>query len=380
MWNTTWSASTIQGSSPNCMRFSIALAFLALLFTSPMVTGSELPTTGEGLYEIGCAKCHGKTGTGVPLDQVGFDVPLPDLTDCSFATREPDFDWIAVSHQGGPVRGFDFSMPAFGEAFDVEQLQKIVDFIRTFCTDDVWPRGELNLPRPLFTEKAYPEDELVWTTGVAEEESGGIVTELLYERRFGSRNQWELAVPFGATQATSDSPWIGGVGDITVGVKSTVYHRLDRGNILSLNAELGIPTGNEERGQGKGVWIFEPSVSFGQLLPAETFVHLQAGIELPSAGEQVDEEIFWTAVFGRTFTVNTWGRSWTPMVEVIGRSEDGSTDWDVVPQVQVSLNTRQHVLANVGVLVPLDDDAPRPRQVFFYLLWEWFDGGLLDGW
>ena len=118
------------------MRLRAALVFLVLVFASPMVTGSELPTTGEGLYEIGCAKCHGKTGTGVPLDQVGFDVPLPDLSDCSFATREPDFDWIAVSHQGGPVRGFDFAMPAFGEAFDVEQLQKIVDFIRTFCTDD----------------------------------------------------------------------------------------------------------------------------------------------------------------------------------------------------------------------------------------------------
>ena len=108
----------------NCMRLSVTLVFLALLFTSPVVTGSEPPTTGEGLYEIGCAKCHGKTGTGVPLDQVGFDVPLPDLSDCSFATREPDFDWIAVSHQGGPVRGFDFSMPAFGEAFDVDVLPK----------------------------------------------------------------------------------------------------------------------------------------------------------------------------------------------------------------------------------------------------------------
>ena len=163
-------------------------------------------------------------------------------------------------------------------------------------------------------------------------------------------------------------------------MKSTVYHRLDRGNILSLNAELGIPSGSEEKGEGQGVWIFEPSVSFGQLLPAETFVHLQAGIELPSDRDRVDSEIFWTAVFGRTFIVNTWGRSWTPMVEVIGRSEDGSTDWDVVPQVQVSLNTRQHVLANVGVLVPMNDESPRQTQVFFYLLWEWFDGGLLDGW
>ncbi len=42
--------------------------------------------------------------------------PLPDFTDCSFATPEADADWIAVVHGGGPVRAFDRRMPAFGEA------------------------------------------------------------------------------------------------------------------------------------------------------------------------------------------------------------------------------------------------------------------------
>ena len=361
------------------MRCIAAYAILFVLLSSLAVNGSQLPTTGEGLYRIGCAQCHGETGAGVPLDRVAFDVPLPDFADCSFATREPDFDWIAVSHQGGPVRGFDASMPAFGEAFDIEQLQKIVDFIRTFCAEDAWPSGELNFPRPMFTEKAYPEDELIWTVGVATEGKGELTNELLYERRFGARYQWELAVPFGAGQSTSGDPWAGGIGDVTLGIKSTVYHRLDRGNILSLNAEVAVPTGSERNGQGKGVFVFEPSVSFGQLLPGDAFVHLQAGIELPSDRDRVEQEIFWTAAFGRTFTANTWGRSFSPMVEIIGRAEDGGTEWDLVPQLQLSLNVRQHVLANVGLLVPVNDSS-RPVQLFLYILWEWFDGGLLDGW
>ena len=199
------------------MRFVPRCTVLFVLLSSLAVNGSQLPTTGQGLYRIGCAQCHGETGAGVPLDQVGFDVPLPDFADCSFATREPDFDWIAVSHQGGPVRGFDSSMPAFGEAFDIEQLQKVVDFIRTFCVEDAWPSGELNLPRPLFTEKAYPEDELIWTVGIVAEGKGELTNELLYERRFGARYQWELAVPFGAAQSTSGGPWAGGVGDVTGG-------------------------------------------------------------------------------------------------------------------------------------------------------------------
>ena len=38
--------------------------------------------------------------------------------------------------------------------------------MRGFCTRTSWPRGELNLPRALITDKAYPEDEAVITTTV----------------------------------------------------------------------------------------------------------------------------------------------------------------------------------------------------------------------
>ena len=37
-----------------------------------------------------------------------------------------------------PVRGFSRSMPAFGGAFSVQQLQLIMDHLRTFCTDKDW--------------------------------------------------------------------------------------------------------------------------------------------------------------------------------------------------------------------------------------------------
>ena len=43
------------------------------------------------------------------------------------------------------------------------------------------------------------------------------------------------------------------------------------------------------------------------------------------------------------------------------------------------LDTRQHLLANVGLMIPLDDTGPRTTRVVVYLLWDWFDGGLFDG-
>ena len=77
---------------------------------------SDLPQTGKALYEKACAACHGLDGTGVSSSRAGFDTPLPDFTDCNFATREPDVDWIYVTEKGGPARAFDRMMPSFGSA------------------------------------------------------------------------------------------------------------------------------------------------------------------------------------------------------------------------------------------------------------------------
>ncbi|WP_419163079.1 c-type cytochrome [Candidatus Palauibacter sp.] len=341
---------------------------------------------GMALYEAGCASCHGSDGRGAASDRIAFDDPLPDLTDCSFASREPDADWIIVSKAGGPIRGFSDVMPAFGEAFDDDQLQAVMDHIRTFCTDRAWPRGELNLPRPLFTEKAYPEDEWVWTAGVNAEGPGAVINELLYEKRFGSRNQIEIALPFGFAEsaaapagrdAVPASDWGIGLGDIEVGYKRALAHSLQ--TIFSFGTELKLPTGDEARGIGEGELRLEPFLALGQILPGDGFFHLQAGAEF--LGETT--EGFWRAVLGRTFTSGEFGRSWSPMVEVLGSADlaEGSrSQWDLVPQMQVTLNTRQHVMLNVGVRLPLTDSDARGTQFLVYLLWDWFDGGLFDGW
>ncbi|MHC5005382.1 MAG: c-type cytochrome, partial [Planctomycetota bacterium] len=151
--------------------------------------------SAEQLYRAACANCHGTDGAGVPQTTVGFALPLPDFTDCSFASREPTSDWVAVAHEGGPARGFAPIMPAFGDAASAEQLERVIDYIRGFCGSASWPVGDLNMPRPMFTEKAFPEDELVYTVGAQMEGPGGISNEIVYERRFGPRSQIEVVVP-----------------------------------------------------------------------------------------------------------------------------------------------------------------------------------------
>jgi hypothetical protein len=51
-----------------------------------------------------------------------------------------------------------------------------------------------------------------------------------------------------------------------------------------------------------------------------------------------------------------------------------------VTQFQVTLSTRQHVMASVGLRIPITNRATRASELVFYLLWDWHDGGVLEGW
>lgn len=343
---------------------------------------SAEPTVGRVLYEAACAACHGSDGRGKAQSIVGFDTPIPDFTDCSFATPEPDADWMAVMHDGGPARAFDRRMPAFGEAVTDPDLQQILDYTRGFCTNRAWPRGELNLPRALVTEKAFPENEAVLTTTVGASGTGHVGNEFLYERRLGARSQFEIVVPLLVEEGAAGG-WQRGLGDVAFAVKHVLFHSLDRGNIFSIAGEVVLPTGKESAGLGKGVTIFEPFVTFGQILPAEGFLQLQTGMELPADSERAGREAFWRTAVGKTFTEGRFGRSWSPIVELLAARdlEDGATThWDLVPQMQVTLNRRQHLMINAGLRFPLNARAGRSTQLITYFLWDWFDGGLRDGW
>ncbi len=364
----------------------LALSICGASIQAQSTSGAALKS-GEELYMAACSSCHGLDGKGVSQQQVAFDLALPDFSDCGFAPREPDSDWIAVAHGGGPMRGFSRLMPTFGGALTCDELVLIIGHVRTFCGNPAYPRGDLNLPRAMFTEKAFPEDEAVYTAGFKVEGSGEISNEFIYEKRFGARNQFELVVPIDWQEQMSahsgENDWNGGVGDIALGVKRVFYHSLEKGSIFAVTGEIILPTGNEDKGFGKGTAIFEPFVSFGQVLPANFFLHAQAGLELPFDTDKAGNEVFWRAALGRAFNEGMFGRTWAPMLEVLSaRDLESGADisWDLVPQMHFTLNTRQHIMMNIAVRIPVTDSGPRDTQILVYLLWDWFDGGLFDGW
>ncbi|MDX1647706.1 MAG: cytochrome c [Longimicrobiales bacterium] len=371
-------------------KIQLATATLALLASTGSVVAQSpadyVDASGAEIYRSACANCHGVDGTGQDPGLLAFEEPMPDFTDCDFAVREPDSDWVAVAHRGGPTRGFSPMMPAFAGALTPEQLQRAVDHIRSFCVDDEWPEGELNLPRGLLVEKAYPEDEWVVEGDADLEGEGAFGSAFVYEQRFGPRSQLEVKLSYGWAPHP-DAPagrtdWVSGFGDAVLGVKHALHHDGNTGRILAVAGEVILPTGDEARGFGAPGTALEGFVSFGQILPGSAFLQAQSGVEVPLYDEG-EHEGFARASVGRTFTRGQWGRAWSPMIAVqAGRelTSGATTSWDLIPQLHVTLNTRQHVQANVGVLVPVTDADVRPVRLLAYVLLDWFDGGFFEGW
>lgn len=210
---------------------------------------------------------------------------------------------------------------------------------------------------------------------------GKVTSELVYERRFGARNQLELVVPVVFQRPGGD--WRGGIGDIALGVKRAVFHSFPRGTIFSVGGEVILPTGDRDEGFGAGVTRLEPFLALGQALPLDGFLQLQAGAEVPTDPDRFDPELFWRGALGTSLTQGRFGRTWSPMIEVLAvraLADEARTHWDIAPQVQVTLNTRQHVMANVAARLPLTEASTRRTRILVYLLLDWFDGGFFEGW
>jgi hypothetical protein len=342
------------------------------------------PKNGERIYKSACTSCHGGNGQGALKAIAGFEQPstFPDFTRCDQTTPEVNTAYKAVIQHGGPNRGFSQIMPAFGEAFTSSEIDDLVAYLRTFCRSRGWPRGELNLPRALVTEKAYPEDEVVISTAINAEGTPGNESHIIHEQRFGVKNQIEVDVPI--LFQDQNRVWYGGIGDATLGLKRVMFSNLNSGSILSLFGGFLIPSGNRQRGFGSGTTTFETFAAFDQLFRSNTFIQTQFGAELPFHTDIAPQSLFFNSAIGQSFAGDhRLGRMWSPMMEFVATRDlmtGAKTDWDVVPQMQVTISRRQHIRGNLGLRIPVSDTTGRQKQVVFYLLWDWQDGKLTQGW
>jgi mono/diheme cytochrome c family protein len=370
-----------------CVLFGVVLAVLAACASAQntLPSTTQKLSTGKEVYEAACVACHGPGGKGMPDTTVGFTKPstFPDFTQCDQSTPELVKDWEATIRDGGAGRGFSRIMPSFGEALTPRQIQLVAQYLRGFCTDKRWPLGEFNLPLPQFTEKAFPEDEVIVTSHLNAQGTPGVQNDIISENTFGARDQLEIDAPINFVRS-APGDWHGGIADATIGLKHVVLANLNAGSILSGFGGVIVPSGSTTHGLGSGVTQFETFAAFAQLLPSESFVQLQLGTDQPTDPRKAPRSLFWRSAVGKTFRQsNGLGRMWTPMVELVANKDympHSTPDWDIVPQFQVSLSARQHVRINLGASIPVTNTSDRPIQVVFYVLWDWFDGSLFKGW
>jgi hypothetical protein len=204
---------------------------------------------------------------------------------------------------------------------------------------------------------------------------------VIYEQRIGPRNQVEIVAPI-TVQEDDSGAWRRGLGDVAVAFKRSVYANVRTGGIGAAGMEVILPTGKETLGLGSGVTVFEPFAMWGQILPRNSFVQLHGGVELPTDATKASRELYFRTSVGTTIAQDRgFGRAWSPQIEILwARPEGGSSEWDVVPQVQVTLSKLQHVMIAGAVRIPVSQRHERPTQGLVYLLWDWFDGGFFEFW
>ncbi len=372
----------------HALRF-LCPAALILIFGWPwparaQTPPAERPRTGQEIYRAGCMGCHGPDGKGQPQSVLGFEPPatFPDFSDCAAGSAENDYIWLAVVHLGGRVRAESHIMPAFGDLLTDEEIDRVVQYVHSLCVEPGWPRGNLNFPRAFSTEKAFPENEVVFTMNAASGHARSVENRVDYEHRVGKHGQYELGVPMLFQQGEAGH-WSRGLGDINAAFKYAFYDNNRNGTIAAAGGEVTFPTGKETEGLGGGVPILETFAMFDQALPRDSFVQLHVGFERPTDHDIAPNAFYSRTAVGKTFKQDGWGRIWTPMVEFLAAKdlEEGAvTEWDVAPQMQVSLSTFQHVLLSVGYQMPVNERETRGNTFRVYFLWDWFDGPLFSMW
>lgn len=333
--------------------------FMAALAAQPQ------PTTIPEMWDAWCARCHAQDGSGKVIEPTIVVEPM-DFTDCRVASPEPDADWELAINAGGPAVGLSAEMPGFGDSITAEQTRGFVAHMRGFCRETGWPHGNTNFPRPIFTEKAFPENEVVILPAVSHRSTLNDVNLVaVYERRFGKRSMWEVALPM-ASHATSGTARRQGIGDVEVAIKHVLLARADSPAILSAGFEVALPTGSAVRNLGRGTTMFEPYLAAGTVI-GSTYLQAQAKVELPADRAKASRAFVYNLYAGRDLSGSP--DTWTFGVELNGENNELA----FTPQLRKGLTRTGALGAAVGVRIPIIGGREQGTRLVSYLLWEYLE-------
>ena len=360
--------------SPTCCAASpgpgpprVAAVLLVLLLAAATPAADH---TRE-VYEQACASCHGADGRGASAG-TAIAVPLPDFTDCVFATAESTANWVGLVREGGRFLGMSPQMPAFGEVLSDEEIRAVVAYVRGFCREPGYPIGDLNYRRPVFVEKAFPEDEAVAATAYeSARHTRASATELSIEKRIGRRGQVEVALPSSVVDRDGRTA---GVGDVALEYKHVLLAAPSWRTVVSGGLAVELPTGNRRHGVGAGTTLVTPQLfsahAFGPLV-AQT----QVSGELPADPGRAPRRMRYR--FALQYPLGPYKKNLVPALELeqtqaLDTTVHGATL--LGPTLYLPLSRRGHVALGVGSQLPVAGVRPFNWQLAAFLLWEYRDG------
>ena len=318
------------------------------------------PDTIPEMWGAWCARCHAEDGSGRIAEPTVTAAPM-DFTDCKVTTPEPDADWERAIAKGGPGVGLSPQMPGFEDSLSPEQIRGFVSHIRAFCTQGGWPSGNANFPRPIVTEKAFPENEFLILPSISHDRE--VEVAALYEMRVGRRSMFEIEVP---VVSLPGDKRVSGIGDIAVSFKHTVFASASRPAIVSLGLEAVMPSGNAEKSLGHGTMIVEPFITAGRTVH-DWYVQGQVTVELPADRDKADRALVYNVYMGRD--TSPAPDTWTLGIELNGENHELA----VTPQVRKGLTGTGALAASIGAMVPINEREERGVRWVGYLLWEFLE-------
>ena len=332
---------------------------------------------GQDVFETNCAGCHGPAGYPDPDSPLvkSLGVLPANFSDPLFNSREPSSDWKIVITHSGSALGFSEMMPAFGESLGEDDIDAVLVYIKTLGGEHDYPDGDLNLLLPIRTKKAFPEDEWVWKQRYTSQEGDNAWRNVLeYEFRIGRRGQGILEITNEVQGGETN------FGYFEPGYKHVLKHDRNAGFILTAAAQLGVPL------RSKNNWLFLPYLAVGKILSERWTLqaHGRVKFDLEDSDRHVGE------LAGIIHWVDAPRPRWVyPALELVaeipfergsGADRKSAVQWSVLPQARIGLNKRGNIALNAGVEVPINDRERYDWRAYVYFIWDFADGGLLEGW
>ena len=297
------------------------------------------------MWDAWCARCHAQDGSGKIAEPTVTVQPM-DFTDCKIATAEPDADWERAIAKGGPGVGLSPQMPAFEDSLSPDQIRGFVSHMRGFCKEPGWPMGNSNFPRPIITEKAFPENEFLILPAVSHD--GDWQLTALYEQRLFKRSMFEVALPVEN----------GDLEEVELSFKHTIRQR--GFNILSIGLDTSFTT------ESTATTMIEPFLSAGTML-GNWYVQGQIKMELPVDSTKGEQAFIYNTFVGRDTSAAP--NTWTLGLELNGENHGVF----LTPQVRKGLTGTGALGASIGVMLPLNRHEEQDVRWVGYLLWEFLE-------